>query len=416
MLDMSYHRALCDAQLLMPDAYYAGMSIWRERGIEVANLLLDQYLAILREFTSPTVEEHDFLMQEQSYRKVFPDYNNVHTAELPGATSERFVMRPDNMQASVSKLVSSGCDGPVVAVGGILREFRGSVVPLFRERYIWPAVQVTQLVPDSKGVAVLDEHQRALERLFRSLAIPVVSIRTDALSNYGSPCYLTVTCLTDGRPTILSTSYVMSAKYRSALGVSRNVLDIGFTGKVIALVALHHRDHRGLALPSALTPVQLGLVSTGSGMSPEWLAKAQAAGVRTDSQDEDHPTRTHRSRAERRWHRLGTPLIAHTAPNEGVRLTERFPLHRRPLNPGTDPVSEIRRALDEYDERLRSRAENRFQRAMRHSQILQPACSNCVGSRDLPVFGWITPRTPEPCSYCSRTGELALISEQGRFY
>ncbi|WP_217231602.1 hypothetical protein [Streptomyces anulatus] len=421
MLDPAYLEALVGAGLVMPDGYFSGSTVWRERGLVAVDLLVDAYLRRLGEFSRPELSEHPFLMPEPPYRQVFPDYRNVYTTQggvLPG-----HVLRPDNLQASVRQLTEAGGDGPLVAVGGLLRHFRGPVQPLFRERCIWPAVQTTHLVPHGEAVTVLDLHQRALEAFLSDLALPVISVSTDALSDYGPLCYLTVGCLPDGRPTVLSTSYVMSPGRCAALGVPGAVLDIGFTGKLLALVAAHHRDEHGLVLPSRVAPAQVGVtvpVGSGDEVLEAWLKEADAAGTRLETVPLPQATRHRRRRSERRRLRTGAPVVVTACPaadgsTAPVTVTRRLPLER--VRPDTLPSSaELRAELAASDDRLRRRADHRFRRALLESGLLPTLCTPCVESRRVSVFGRVTPARPGPCSLCGRPGEAVLVSEGGRFY
>lgn len=414
MLDTGYLRALEEAEFLAPGGYYSGASVWREAGLRAVELFVERYVELLAALGRPNVVEHGFLLDEEQYRGVFPEYENVITIDAPQGASQRQVLRPDNMRASVEMLRRRGGAGPVVAVGGLLRKFSGRVAPLFRERYIWPAVQTTQLVDRGLAHETLLRHQQALESLLAAVALPVVSVRTATLSRYGDPCLLTVTFLPDGRPTVLSTAYVMSERYRRALGVDQAVLDIGFTGKVLALVALHHRDHRGLALPSAIAPTQLGIVAHGPG--PEGAHAAGSAGVRTTRCSLTVDTRRHRAGRERHLHRLGTPLVLHDiAAQDRAVLTRRFPVERS-APAGAADDSDLHVELRQHDERLLRHATTRFDRALARGRFVQALCAGCARSGARAVFGWLVPEVAAPCDICGRQGMQAFVSEQGRFY
>lgn len=415
MLDTTYLRALSAARLIAPDGYFAGSTVWREQGLACVDLLVDAYLRRLREFSSPRRIEHPFLMPEEPYRTVFPDYRNVYATDPWNDLQRGWVLRPDNLHASVQQVRESGHGGPLVAVGGLLRHFRGPVQPLFRERYIWPAVQVTHLVAPDDARLLLDRHQRALEAFLGDLALPVVSVTTDALPGYGVPCYLTVSCLPDGRPTVLSTSYLMAPHRNKALGVSDAVLDIGFTGKLVALIAGHHRDSRGLILPSAIAPVQLG-TSWPRNVASEvgaWLDELGAEGLRASVTDLSD-SRTQRQRSERRWLRSGASIVLTHGPS-ATTLTRRLPLERRPVR-ALPNAKLIRAELEAADDRLRQHTDQRFRRALWDSGLLRIVCDACVAEHRLPVFGRLTPARHGPCSICSGAGEVVLVSEAGRFY
>ncbi|MFD8248517.1 hypothetical protein [Nocardia sp. NPDC059691] len=400
-----YERLLAEAQIITPTTYTAGLPVWRERGLVAARLLIDRYTQEVSEHLGkPLLVEHPFTLPAAPYRAIFEEYQNIYRAEVPDIGQA--VLRPDNMHANVDLLRRTAGPGPVIATGGLLRSMRRGASPLFRDRYMWPAVQLNQLVPPSDSRSVLDVHQSVLERTFRAAGLPVVSVQTDALSSYGRTCYLTVSCLPDGRPTVLSTSYIMSDRYRSALGGSDDVIDIGFTGKVIALIALHHWDSHGLQLPTSLAPTQVGVITDGE--IPSIDAAYQQSGLRVSI------LRTRqRQRAERRLFRIGVPVLVGLHRDGGVRLTSRAPLKREQYRTAPAPHL-LRDELAAYDDRLLSRAQRRFDRGLRDTALLRGMCRSCATSA--PVFGWTIPDRLRECGDCGLPGREALVAPSGRFY
>lgn len=407
MRDGAYHRALCAAKLVLPVGHFAGMSVWRQRGLELVDLLVEQLRARLAEWSEPTVVEHGFLMDEGRYRVVFPSYGNVYAV---ARGRNRYVLRPDNMVASVDLLRECGGPGPLIAVGGLLREFAGATRPLFRERYIWPALQVTHLVAPADAREMVGRHQRVLEELFGALGLPVVSIEVDGFASYGSPCYLTVTVLPDGRPTVLSTTYVMSREHRCALGVDDDIIDVGLTGKVVALIAAHHRDRAGLALPSAVAPTQVGILADPA--AAHVAETLRAAGLRAESVAAG-PGRAGRARLERRWHRLGTPVVVGLDGAAAPRLATRFPLERADAVDALD-ADRLRRELAAHDDRLRARVERRLRAALDDHGLVQVDCGNAACRDGRLIFGRLTPPGIGTCRCCGRPGRLGMHGE--RFY
>lgn len=415
MVDRTYHRALVDAGLVSSGSYGRGIPVWRERGLQMAQHMVDMAVDQFRSVGEPVVLEHSFLMPAAEYRRVFPDYSNAY-----GTTDARVVdecvFRPDNLVASVGWLQQSGHRGPLVAVGGLLRVLSGPAAPLFRDKHIWPSVQINQLVRRAESEATLDQYQAAIERVINGLGLPAVSIRTDALSHYGRVCYLAITCLPDGRPTVAATTFLMAERYRAALAVDQEVIDVGFTGKLLATAALHHRDLRGLALPSSVAPTQVGLIPGGQRrFDDRWLDSLRSANLRVDVADGCEP-RFRRQRAEGRFFRQGTPLVVGVRDADSVvRVARRKPLNRHPRRGLPGPRTLVSDLAD-HDERIRRVANQRFHRGLRSSGRLRGACSRCIDSTNLPVFGEVTPTRPRPCWLCRDAGEEVLVSEDGRFY
>ncbi|GLZ12643.1 hypothetical protein Acsp04_28780 [Actinomadura sp. NBRC 104425] len=411
MISDGYLRVLEDAQLVLPGSYGRGIPVWQDAGLRLARRLVSAFESLLAQWWTPRIVEHPFLMPAARYKSVFGEYTNVFEVLVPEAGGT-CVLAPDNMAASVGWLREHGGEGPLVAVGGLLRELAGGAQPLFRDRHIWPAVQVTQLVPRDRALEELERHRSAITRLHELLCLPVVTVRTPGLASYGRTTYLTVSCLPDGRPTVTATLYVMSERYRDRLGVGAEVIDVGFTGKLLALVAMHHRDGSGLALPSVLADTQVGvLVDNDDGRVERWRARQAEEGVRVRAVA-CGPEHGARRRAERRLRRHGVPLVLGVR-DEGLRIARRYPLQRADL-PGFPEPAALRGELAAHDERLRRSAARRCTAGLRQGGVLAARCDGCAAADGERVFGWVVPAARTPCDGCGAPGGEVLLGE--RFY
>ncbi|MEW2514680.1 hypothetical protein [Streptomyces sp. NPDC046870] len=415
MTDMTYHQVLVDAGVVAPGGVAGGITPWRGPGLDVVRLMVETFLGRVARVAPPAETTHAFLDPQESYDRVFPTYGNVYRLrpgdrDLPG-----WVLRADNLHLNVAWLHRTGHQGPVVTTGGLLRRLRGSGTPLFRERYIWPAIQLNHVLPRGTGAAALEGYREVLESTFAAFGLPVLTVAVDAPAGYGDTCHLTVSCLRDGRPTVVATTYLMARRYREALGVDGELVDIGFTGKVLALVAMHHRDRWGLGLPSPLAPVQTAvLASPGAGPALDhW--RRELDGIRADVVRTAPHEPYRRMRAERRLLRAGTPLVLGVREDGGWRIGRRNPTERERL-PGPPTAGRLRRELASYDRRLLSRARERLDRSIERSGLVKGACAPCAAGRGLPFFGWVVPGGPMACAACGGPGRASLLSEQGRFY
>ncbi|MGN5380926.1 hypothetical protein ACQ4WX_38760 [Streptomyces lasalocidi] len=256
-----------------------------------------------------------------------------------------------------------------------------------------------------------------VEELLSSLALPVVTVRTGPIADYGRLTYLAVSVLPDGRPTVLATLYVLSSRLKKALGDPLDIIDVGFTGKLIALCAMFHTDGRGLTLPSMLAPLQLGITvgdTTDQGKLAAWLADLRGAGIRHQVSPPCATLRD-RHRWEKRWHRRGAPLAIGLDRRPGsVLCAGRLPLRRRELV-GLPSPDEVRALLSDHDQRLASSTAELFERSLDDGGHLRTACPSCAA--DLPVFGEVLPVRQGRCEFCcSAEGTSLFISDQGRFY
>jgi hypothetical protein len=418
IIDHRYLRILESAGLIMGPPRIKGMPLWAGRGLQVADRLAECFVSLVRERYPPAVTEHPFLMAARSYQAVFGDYGNVFAVHGPGG--QDFLLRPDNMVGNVAALASRNECGPLVAGDGLLRQAPGKTPPLFRDQYIWPAVQLTHLVASGpESVRVLDFYRIVMERLLAAVGLPSITVETSALGSYGKVTYLTVSCMPSGQPTVLATLYVLSDGLRTAMRQSHAIVDVGFTGKILAVAAMHHVDDGGLILPSAIVPTQVGVIAstiTPAGQLGRWVSSLTEAGIRVGV---SHPCRTagQRSRAEGRWLRRGVPLVIGLDRTHGaVRYASRRPLLRTGLDRLPDPAT-VMNLLAEQDARLldsTSRAMRAY--SARHAQV-RALCGACEARESLPVFGQVIPVQSRSCEICGRAdGRLVFISEAGRFY
>ncbi|MFJ4851606.1 MULTISPECIES: hypothetical protein [unclassified Streptomyces] len=414
MRDTHYHRALVDAGIVAAGGSGSGITPWRALGLRAVRGMVDTFVEQAGAVAPVARTEHPFLHRRDTYERVFPQYANVY--RLPGHGEPRpdWVLRADNLHLNVAWLQRHHHPGAVVSTGGLLRQLRGSGAPLFRERYIWPAIQLNRLLPTGEGRTALESYRLALKRTFEAFGLPVLTIATDALSSYGEVCHLTVSCLRDGRPTVLATTYLMAPPYREALGVAGEVLDIGFTGKVLALVSMHHLDTGGLGLPSALAPVQAGVLAPPDTAGLDaWRAGLDGIRVRTVTVTGNEPFR--RRRAERRLMRAGVPLAYGVRPDGSWRVARRAPAGHEATTPFPDAAS-VRDELAAYDRRLLGLARARLREGVERFGLVRGVCDECAAARRVPVFGRIVPYRPSRCAHCSAPGSDHLISENGRFY
>jgi prolyl-tRNA synthetase len=396
---------------VLPGSYGRGIPVWQDAGLRAARRMVSGFESALGQWWSPRRVEHPFLMPAAEYKKVFGDYTNVYETVVPEAGGS-VVLAPDNMAAGVGWLREHGGSGPLVAVGGLLRMLPGGAQPLFRDRHIWPAVQVTHLVGEQDALDELDRHRMALTRLHELLCLPVMTVSTGSLASYGRTTWLTVSCLPDGRPTVTATLYVMSDHYRDRLRAAGEVIDVGFTGKLLALVALHHRDSSGLVLPSPLADTQVGvLAGEEDGRLREWCGAQAREGVRVRTVEPGARQSTRR-RAERRLLRDGVPLVVGERPG-GPRIARRQPLRRADLPALPDPRA-LRGELAAHDDRLRRAAADRFASGLREAGRLVARCDACAATGKEEIFGRTVPEAPAPCGACGAPGCEVLLG--GRFY
>jgi hypothetical protein len=407
-----YVRALEAAEFIMGPPSIKGIPLWRGPGLRAVHLLIDGFLKLVAGRQEADVVEHGFLASSEANKEVFGSYANVYElADLPGKQ-----FRSDNIVSSVGLLRREGSGAPVVSVGSILRDSPGKTPPLFRDRNIWPVVELNQLVNGEESVELLGFYATVIEDLLWSIGIPSVTVETPALASYGKTTYLTVAVLPNKRPTVLATLYVLADELRLALGERHDVIDVGFTGKLLATAAMMHVDARGLALPSTLAPVQVGVtLSAGSDRSERWLEELRGNGLRCGTVLANGPGA--RARAERSWHRRSVPLVIGLDRTPGaVTACTRVPLERAELTELPSPRA-VRELLAAGDARLAKTARRLFDSAMGEGGHLRSMCGPCAEAAGLAVFGVVVPSPRVRCERCGDSaGQRLFISDEGRFY
>ncbi|MFC0542584.1 hypothetical protein [Kutzneria chonburiensis] len=407
-----YAQALHAAEFITGPPMIKGIPLWRAAGIQAVRLLTDLFLDLVARHGEPTVLQHGFLADAAAGRQVFGAYDNVYDVrDLPGHRGVQF--RSDNIVTVVTGWSRAAQRGPVVSIGEVIRDAPGKTPPLFRDRSIWPVVELNHIVAAADAESLLTAYATIVEDLLAAIGIPTVTVRTPALAGYGKLSYLTVAVLPNKRPTVLATLYVLTDELRSALGVEQDVIDVGFTGKILATTAMLHADARGLVLPSAIAPTQVGVTLPPEHGADDWLSRLRAGGLRCDVVVAGQAAG--RDRAERAWHRRGVPLVIGLGrAREAVAVCTRLPMARVELPELPEP-QQVRDLLAAADARLATRATAVFESGMAEGGHLRSVCGSC--SRDLAVFGAVVPGVAGHCDTCGGpAGEQLFVSDEGRFY
>jgi hypothetical protein len=415
LLDHGYRRALVEAGYLADTPYGKGVQAWRSAGLRSAKLLAHAFGEQVQDRFDATFLTHPTFSHEAEYRALFSGHDNFVALALDG---RRVLVRPDFLLPNLRHVLARGSDQPVIAFGGLLRATHGRMPPAFKDRYIWPAVQLNQAVPRGDGPEVLRVYAGVLAALLRRLCLPGVVVRSAPAPDYSAETYLAVSCLPDGSLTVLSTLYTLEERFRRFLGTDRDLVDIGITGKVLAVAAMHHRDARGLRSPSALAPVQALAIPCGpASVSPleSWAAELGAQGLRAEVAPAAGRSATWRT--ERRGRRRGIPvLLSHDAERPdpvvlGLRTSE-----ARADEPRLPDAERVRSLLALHDERLRERAARRWDGLVARGGALMHLCAGCASRHPAQVLGEVHPLDWTTCRCGAPRASLRLLTDRPRIY
>jgi prolyl-tRNA synthetase len=406
VLDRTYVATLIRADVLAPRSYGRGVPVWLPAGRALAQRLVETYLLEVGGTRPLRVVEHPPLVDRGAHDAVFGRYANVLFRSGP----EPRQLRADNLLSSIAHMRTTGCWDPVVSVGALIREERGVTAPLFRDRHIWPAVQLDEVVSPRDLEERMRHHAHSLERLLRRLGLPALTVATRGAGSYGGRVELTVSSTAAGRPTVLSTLYALPPRFSERLGAAGRIIDVGFTGKLIAVAAMHHADDRGILLPSALATAQVAVRTEPADPTPaRWLEELDRVGVRVRHDVVG-------GRARRRWEGRraaeGVPLFV--APGAaGTTITRRLGM-RRSSGRGLPPPMEIFGVLREHDAGLAEAASRRFERALAGSLTVAALCTACR-RQTANVLGRISPTRRGRCG-CGASATEHLMGTTARVY
>lgn len=401
-------QSLVSAELIWPFSVARGITAWRERGLTAVDSLCDHYLSQLR-LVAPHVElrRAPFLDRPEVYDIVFREYVDSTWRFTEDNDEVGWMANADSMIRNVEHAQLSE-HRTVLSFGELFRKSAVPMRPLFREQLIWPTVQLTTLAPAASAWSMLLTQQRAFQATLHQLGLATFLVEPFAQSHYAARSVHVVALMPHG-PTVLATGYLMSGTYQQRLRMTESVIDVGWTGKALAILAELHCDSRGIVLPSPINPLHVAVLHLERGDEARRLVES-LEGWRTSLVPCSSPSMIRRR--ERHLVNLGVPVVCSLAGNRST-LTERVPLTRKEL-PAAPTAQQVVAALAEQDHAILCRARDRQARGSQ--ELLTHACEDCLAS--LPhAFGWVHEDVRGECGTCGRPSASAvLVSPTGRFY
>jgi prolyl-tRNA synthetase len=322
---------LVRAEILDPSFPVKGATAWYPHGFDLARRMVDEAAAVLeQEGYAPTllpalVPLELFHTQAAAIKDFTP---KLYTADIAG--DERFVLAP-TMEAQVSALfrqwLAGGATLPlrIYTVRQIARHEIGRLVPLWRQRLIWPSVEsqsafVGDPLPEMRAPV------RATRAFTGRMGVPVLCIRRRmsgaTFADYALDRWEIVTILPSGRVNSFSSVYRLGDRFSRAFGVvdgqgrCPEMVNFGFTSRLLwAMLSLLRRGEWPV-YPHTIAPLQAAAIPVAAD-DPEQLGHARRIaaelariGVRAAVLGD--PTRPHEyGRSCERARRLGVPVQLH---------------------------------------------------------------------------------------------------------
>lgn len=324
-------------------------------------------------------------------------FENVFRLELGG---RRMVLRPD---AAVDGLRQAQVAGQRSQVGSAFcvyaahRDLRGSCTPLWRDRAIWPVMQLDVVASADCSSVVSDAVVACLNRFFRTLGLPTRTVDMGWWKDYARGRLDWVLATERSAPTVLAMAYTVGDHYRSVVGIpeDREAFDVGLTAKPLATIVQLVGDGERLVLPRAIAPVEVVVAGPDPDVLPRFSPDVRVAYV--DSETKSWP---------RRWEQRGVPVLLQF--DRTGRAWQR--LGNRPRE-SWDRASSLDALVDVAcgPDLPVSSARPRGDEA-RFEALCDSCALGCV------LHAPVTPQIDEPCQRCGGGGLLRLTADIGQIY
>jgi hypothetical protein len=324
-------------------------------------------------------------------------FENVFRLELGG---RRWVLRPDAAVDGLRQARDAGQGsqvGSAFCVYAAHRDLHGSCTPLWRDRAIWPVMQLDVVAPPGCAGAVNDAIVAGLDRFFRTLGLPTRTVDMGSWKDYARRRLDWVLATERSAPTVLAMAYTVGDHYRSIVGVpkDREAFDVGLTAKPVATIGQLVGDGDRLVLPRAIAPVEVIVAGPDPDVLPQFRPDVRVAYV--SSAAKNWPLR---------WEQRGVPVLLQFDRNGRARQR----LGNRSWEPW-DPASSLDALVDAAcGPNLPVSSARPHGDAARFRTL----CDSCASAHVL--HAPVTPQTDEPCQRCGRDGILRLTADVQQIY
>lgn len=399
---------LVRADVLSTTPIASGYPYWLPFGTRVAERIDALYSEELKRRIDFVEMEPPLLVDRQSYVDAVSasyDYQNMLWWQPPDAPA--VLVRPDNLFAATQALAKTPCHLPVVMQGSLYRSETGNLWPLVRDRHMWRTTQVVHWLDGADATEAYLLHTRVFGRLMRRLGIPTIFVDCPPLREHSERRMLTFTPTAVDELTLTSTGYLLSPSLVERLGLSGQLLDFGFTAKLLAVAVALTSDEVGLVLPTDLAPdvVVVGYRDPSDREAAERLAddlRAVTPRVAVDHRPWGSVRRSQR--------RHGTPILVLVDSSTKNHLITRFDGASQALS--SDARAHLREAIDRHDRALWTRALACTDAALAEARVVRlghdapsdwSSLGRCVGY-------------PEPPEDLASDDRPNVFSPQARYY
>ncbi|GEM_PF-5365818 len=389
------------ADLVSPHGYGAGFPIMLPWGHQTVARLVGLFRDCLTDIVLGEWHEWDpdLLIDEATYDAQVGGvggFDNVFRLEYGG---RRWVLRPDAAVDGLHRALAAAGHahaGTAFCAYAAHRDLRGSCTPMWRDRAIWPVMQLDVVSPGDRAEAVGAAVRAGLDRFFRTLGLPTRCVDMGQWKGYARR-RLDWVLATERATTVLAMAYMVGEHYRSVVGVPEDyeAFDVGLTAKPLATIVRLVADGDRLVLPRAIAPVEV----VAAGPDPEGLPLPTTLRVaHLDSRTRNW---------ERRWARRGVPvLLRFDAAGRAEQL-----VGNRGWEPW-DPASSLDALVDEACRD--SAASVAPTRPDADPARFATLCAPCAAVHVL--HAGVVPPVDAACERCGGEGRLRLTADVDQIY
>jgi hypothetical protein len=396
----AYTDRLIRAEVIAPVGYGKGLPVFLPWGLMIVRRLVELFREEFCYDSAAQFHVPSTLIDADRYDAEVTDfggYDNIYRLEID---DKEFVVRPDAAVDNLSLALKSKKedeDSTVLSVFQGFRRIKGPTPPLFRDRCIWPFVQLNRIVQLEERERAIADILTGLANFFRTLCLPSKIIHAGPWKNYARDLYDVVLITTAGMPTILAMFFIVGESYRRAASIPDNceAFDVGLTEKTLSALLLSYPAKDGIVLPSRLAPVQV-VIGSDTGQWPQALPR-EGVSFRFVPRSKKNWWKI--------WQHRGVPLLLDDS-GQQIRFKSRLSTWAN-----YESGMSLRERLQQHDKMMMSGTSDSTSEAERMFYL---CCRECLPKDCL--TGDVFPTEVGPCRLCLKPALLQFISPHTTIY
>lgn len=416
MIQNNYIKKLEDARIINEKGYGKGLPIWYKEGINLVNNIFNLFKECLKvEINDFYILDFDNIIEKSVYDNVYGDINSYDSIYTFKENNKDYLIKSDAMPLNISYLLETTEKKPVLTLTSVSRNETGSTKALFRDRNIWPVIQLNNVIKDHEIDSFLEKLTKVYQNFFEKLCLPTLFVDAGELQNYATNQRYFLTALDSLDFTKSGMIFQLSRKFKGNFNTNYEIIDSGFSEKIIALMAILHSDQYGLMIPSTVAPKQVtisSVIEDNELLMEQVQKKLINQSLRYNLTKENNNIK----KIKKQWEKEGTPLLIILDEQEIV-LYIRSSRKKTVLT--LDALGDLNPFLFAHDKAL-------FSKSNKYLELIEVGespndqitfiCNECKDNNNN-FFGYIYPYKYGLCNVCNKNkGVKSVHSTRGRFY